>query len=462
MNKSNRQKTVLLADDDENLRRVLEFQLAEAGYRVVTAANGADALDAFLQNQFDCVITDLRMPALSGLDLLQRLKAVNQETPVIVITAFGEVETAVAAMRAGAYDYIAKPYNRDEVLLTLEKAIEFSGAKQENRRLRQLVGESFKIQNFIGDSPKMRRVLELVERVAASNATVLITGESGTGKELVARGIHFSGARRNRLFIAVNCAAIPETLIESELFGYKRGAFTGAIQDTKGKFEEADGGTLFLDEISQMPLALQPRLLRVLQENEIVRLGENRPRKIDVRILAATNRDLGAMVKAREFREDLYFRLAVVPIDLPPLRERRADVPVLIEHFLSRARERYNFPALQIDRAVFAALNAYSFPGNVRELENLIERLVVLSNGERITLDDLPGEIRQPNHDFANVRLELPPEGISLETVEREILRRALEMHGGNQSQAANYLGITRSALIYRMQKYNLNVEDDA
>jgi DNA-binding NtrC family response regulator len=458
--KTNKPKTILLADDDENLRRVLEFQLSEAGYQVSTAADGADALDCFLENQFDCVITDLRMPQLSGLDLLSRLKAVNQNAPVIVITAFGEVETAVAAMRAGAYDYITKPYNRDEILLTVEKAIEFSAAKQENSRLRRLVGEKFKIENFIGDSPKMLRVLEKVERVAASNATVLITGESGTGKELIAKAIHFSGSRKNRPLIAVNCAAIPETLIESELFGYKRGAFTGAISDTKGKFEEADGGTLFLDEISQMPLALQPRLLRVLQEGEIVRLGENRPRRIDVRIIAATNRDLQALVKAQEFREDLYFRLAVVPVELPPLRERREDIPLLVEHFLRRARERNNFPDLEFDRDVFAALNIYSFPGNVRELENLIERLVVLSNGERVTFDDLPAEIRRSNSDFGNVRLELPAEGISLEEVEREILRRALEMHNGNQSQTANYLGITRSALIYRMQKYNLNIED--
>lgn len=454
-------KIVLLADDDESLRRVLQFQLAEAGYKVLPAANGAEALDIFLNNEVDCVVTDLRMPQLSGLDLLARLKAVKAETPVIVITAFGELETAVAAMRAGAYDYITKPFNRDEILLNLEKALEFSQTKLENRRLRHLVGETFRLENFIGDSPKIKRILDLVERVAKTDVTVLITGESGTGKELVAKGIHFSGSRAKNPFVAVNCAAIPENLIESELFGYKRGAFTGAIADAKGKFEEAGGGTVFLDEISQMPLHLQTRLLRVLQENEIVRLGESRPRQINVRIIAATNRNLQELVKTGEFREDLYFRLAVVPVDLPPLKERREDIPLLVQHFLNRAKEKYNFPNLQIDREVFPALTNYLFPGNIRELENLIERMVVLSNGERISHEDLPPEIRQPAANFGNVRLELPPDGISLEAVEREILQRALLMHNGNQSLTARYLGITRSALIYRMQKYNLSGVDE-
>lgn len=456
--KTQKSKIVLLADDDESLRRVLQFQLVEAGYKVVPVNNGADALDAFIQNEIDCVVTDLRMPQLSGLDLLARLKAVNAETPVIVITAFGEVETAVAAMRAGAFDYITKPFNRDEILLNLEKALEFSATKQENRQLRRLIGEQFKLENFIGNAPKIRGVLDLVERVADSDVTILITGESGTGKELIAKGIHFSGNRAARAFIAVNCAALPEGLIESELFGHRRGAFTGAISDAKGKFEEADGGTLFLDEISSMPLALQTRLLRVLQENEITRLGENRPRKVDVRIIAATNQDLQALVRDGKFREDLYFRLAVVPVELPPLRERQMDIPLLVEHFLRRVRQKYERENLEIEREVFAALTNYSFPGNVRELENLIERLVVLSKGERISVEDLPVEVRRPITDFGNVKLELPAAGFSLEEVEREILRRALEIHNGNQSQAANYLGITRSALIYRMQKYDLTM----
>ena len=455
--KKNSQKTILLADDDENLRRVLEFQLSEAGYQVSTAANGARALELFTENDFDSVITDLRMPKLSGLEFLEKIKAVNSEIPVIVITAFGEVETAVAAMKAGAYDYINKPFNRDEILLTLERALNFSETKNENRVLRELVDKEFRLENVVGDSAQIRAVLNLVGRVSRSDATVLITGESGTGKELIAKGIHFSGKRESKPFIPINCAAIPETLIEAELFGYKRGSFTGATQDTKGKFETANEGTLFLDEISQMPLALQPKLLRVLQEQEITRVGESTPRKIDVRIIAATNQNLEKMVERGTFREDLYFRLAVVPVNLPPLRSRREDIPLLVNHFFKRAKEKHDFKNLKIGREVINALSNYSFPGNVRELENLIERMVVLSDGESLTAADVPEYINKPSQVFGNVRFELPAENVSLEEIEREIIRYALEMHNGNQSQTARYLGITRSALIYRMEKHNLD-----
>lgn len=450
-------KTILLADDDANLRRVLEFQLTEAGYRVSTAADGAQALKAFTENDFDCVITDLRMPKLSGLEFLEKIKAVDSEIPVIVVTAFGEVETAVAAMRAGAYDYINKPFNRDEILLTLERALSFSQTKDENRRLRELVDQEFRLENVIGDSPAMRKVMNTVGRVSRSDATVLITGESGTGKELIAKGIHFSGKRRDKAFIPVNCAAIPETLIEAELFGYKRGSFTGASQDTKGKFEAANGGTLFLDEISQMPLVLQPKLLRVLQEQEITRVGESLPRKIDVRIVAATNQNLEKMVEDGAFREDLYFRLAVVPVNLPPLRARREDVPLLIDHFFRRAREKHGFENLKMARETENALANYSFPGNVRELENLIERMVVLSDEMVLTSSDVPDYVNRPGQVLGGVKFELPAENISLDEVEGEIIRHALEMHNGNQSQTARYLGITRSALIYRMEKHNLD-----
>jgi DNA-binding NtrC family response regulator len=455
-------KTILLADDDENLRRVLEFQLKEAGYKVSAARDGAEALEIFTQNDFDCVITDLRMPKLSGLEFLEKVKAVNSEIPVIVITAFGEVETAVAAMKAGAYDYINKPFNRDEILLTLERALNFSETKNENRILREIVDKEFRLDNIIGESPQMRSVLNLVGRVARSDATVLITGESGTGKELVAKGIHFSGKRKDKPFIPINCAAIPESLIESELFGYRRGSFTGATQDTKGKFETADGGTLFLDEISQLPLALQPKLLRVLQEQEITRIGESAPRKIDVRIIAATNQNLEKMVEQGTFREDLYFRLAVVPIHLPPLRARREDIPLLVNHFFRRAKEKHGFQHLKMSRGVADVLSNYLYPGNVRELENLIERLVVLSDGDALTLADVPDYITKPVQVFGNVRFELPAESISLEEVEREIIRYALEMHHGNQSQTARYLGITRSALIYRMEKHGLDTAKEA
>ena len=450
-------KTILLADDDENIRRVLEFQLSEAGYKILTAADGSQAFEIFTNNDFDCVITDLRMPKLSGLELLEKIKTFNAEIPVVVITAFGEVETAVSAMKAGAFDYINKPFNRDEILLTLERAVSFSETKSENRRLREIVKKEFQIENLVGDSPPMRTVLNMVERVSRSDATVLITGESGTGKELIAKGIHFSGKRKDKSFVPINCAAIPENLIEAELFGYKRGSFTGANLDTKGKFEDANGGTLFLDEISAMPLALQPKLLRVLQEQEIVRIGESTPRKIDVRIIAATNQNLEKMVEDGIFREDLYFRLAVVPVNLPPLRTRREDIPLLVNYFFRRAKERHGFEDLKIERQVFNVLSNYLFPGNVRELENLIERMVVLSDGEKITLQDVPQSITKPVGTFGNVRLDLPAENISLDEVEREIIRYALDMHNGNQSQTARYLSITRSALIYRMQKFGFD-----
>lgn len=452
-----RNKTILLADDDENLRRVLEFQLEEAGYRVFSASDGAEALDLFADNEIDSVITDLRMPKVSGMELLEKIKELNRETPVIVVTAYGEVETAVAAVKAGAFDYINKPFSRDEIMLTLERALSFSHTKNENRQLRALIDREFRLESVIGDSPSMRAALDVVGRVARSDVTVLITGESGTGKELVAKGIHFSGKRRDAPFIPVNCAAIPESLIEAELFGYKRGSFTGATTDTKGKFEEASGGTLFLDEIGQMPLALQPKILRVLQEREVVRVGESSPRKIDVRILAAANQNLEKMIEQGSFREDLYFRLAVVPINLPPLRARREDIPLLIDHFLRRTKEKHGFGSLQMEGEVSAVLSNYLFPGNVRELENLIERMVVLSDGHRLTLADVPANIIRPVQMFGNVKLELPTEGISLDEVESEIIRYALAMQNGNQSQTARYLGITRSALIYRMQKFGLD-----
>ena len=451
-------ETILIADDDQNLRRVLEFQLEDAGYKVLSANDGLEALDLFLTNEVDSVVTDLRMPKLSGLELIEKIKATNAETPVIVVTAFGEVETAVAAVKAGAFDYITKPFNRDEILLTLERALSFRQAKNENRQLRALVDREFRLESIVGDSEAMRNVLNVVGRVSRSDATVLITGESGTGKELIAKGIHFSGKRKDAPFIPINCAAIPESLIEAELFGYKRGSFTGAIADTKGKFEYASGGTIFLDEISQMPLPLQPKLLRVLQEQEVVRIGESVPRPIDVRIVAATNQNLEKMVEQCTFREDLYFRLAVVPVSIPPLRTRREDIPLLVNHFFRRAKEKHGFENLKMTRDVSNVLSNYVFPGNVRELENLVERMVVLSDATTLTLADVPDEITRPTQAFGNVKFELPAEGISLDEVEREMIRYALAMKNGNQSQTARYLGITRSALIYRMQKFGLDV----
>lgn len=448
---------ILIADDDDSLRRVLEFQLQEAGFDVLSAENGSRALEIFSEYEIDCVITDWRMPNLNGAELLKRVASINSEIPVIVITAFGDVETAVTALRGGAFDFITKPFNREAIILTINKALKYGAVLSENRRLRRLVHEDSQLENIVGSSEKMQAVFERVERVAKTTVTVLIEGESGTGKELIARAIHFSGPRKAKPFIAVNCAAIPETMIEAELFGYKKGAFTGAASESKGKFEEANHGTLFLDEISAMPLSLQSRLLRVLQEHEITRLGENLPRKVDVRIVSSTNENLTLLIEENRFREDLYYRLAVVPIPLPPLRERVQDVPVLIEHFLQTSAEKHGIKSPKLDRDVYRALYRYRWPGNVRELENTIERMVVLSDGDLISVDELPKSIAQPRTDTTDVLwFDLPEQPIDLEKVESEIIREALRTFNGNQSQAARYLKITRSALIYRMQKYGL------
>ncbi|MEJ7623831.1 MAG: sigma-54 dependent transcriptional regulator [Pyrinomonadaceae bacterium] len=449
--------TILIADDDDSLRRVLEFQLQEAGYTVLTAENGSNAFEIFSNADIDCLITDWRMPQMSGLELLRRTNALNSEIPVVVITAFGDVETAVEAMRSGAFDFITKPFNRESILLTVEKALKFGNVMAENRRLRRVVHESFQLGNIIGTSTAMRNVFQAVERVAKTDATVLIEGESGTGKELVAKGIHFSGGRRDKPFLAINCAAIPETLIEAELFGYKKGAFTGASSESKGKFEEASGGTLFLDEISAMPLAAQPRLLRVLQEQEITRLGESTPRKVDVRIIAATNENLRERVRKNEFREDLYYRLAVVPIRMPELRERREDIPLLVEHFLKKTAERHKTSVPRIEPEAFRTLVDHDWPGNVRELENTIERMVILSGADTLTIADIPVSIQNKSIPApGNQWFSLPNEPIELELMERDLISEALARFGGNQSQTARFLGITRSALIYRMQKHGL------
>lgn len=478
-------KRLLLADDDANLRRVVEFQLAEAGYDVATANDGAEALeklgggDGGGGGEFDCLVTDLRMPRVSGQELLEKVRALRPDLPVIVVTAFGEVETAVAAIKAGAFDYLNKPFSRDQILVTVERALAFAATKSENLRLRELLDSTFSLENVIGESEAMRSVMHIVSRVSRSDATVLLTGESGTGKEVVAKGIHFSGRRRDKPFIAINCAAIPENLIEAELFGYRRGSFTGAVRDGTGKFEAAEGGTIFLDEISQLPLPLQPKLLRVLQEQEVTRIGDSAPKKIDVRVIAATNQDLRRLSEAGAFRDDLFFRLSVVPIELPPLRARSGDIALLAAHFFRRTREKHGFADLAMDKRVVDALAGYAFPGNVRELENLIERMVVLSDERRITIDDLPDfvlgdapPISSSSSSSATysssvstsagrpapggIRIDLPPEPFSLEALERDILARALERHHGNQSQTARYLGITRSALIYRIDKFGL------
>ncbi|TYO99487.1 two component Fis family sigma54 specific transcriptional regulator [Geothermobacter ehrlichii] len=442
-------ETILLVEDDASLRRVTEFQLAEAGYQVTTAEDAEEALAFLRRERPDLVLTDVRMPGMSGEELL---KIVVQDYPgvmVIVMTAFATVERAVSAMRMGAHDYLTKPFSRDGLLIAVRRALEYRGLKRENLRLREELNRRVSGE-LVGQSEPVRRLREMIARVAATNAAVLLLGESGTGKELVARAIHHASLREKKPFVTVNCAAIPEQLLESELFGHVRGAFTGATRDREGKFLQADGGTLFLDEIGELPLALQPKLLRVLQEMEVEPVG-GRTRKVDVRIVAATNRDLEAMVEKGDFREDLYYRLAVIPLQVPALRERREDIPLLIRHFLDRqgAKVRIRADAMEL-------LTRYDWPGNVRELQNCIERMLVLAGSDEIVPDDLPPTVQGAEVPSGQGVLNLPPEGYSLEQLEREAVEQALARCGGNQSQAARFLRIPRHTLIYRMEKYGI------
>jgi len=404
---------------------------------------------------------DVQMPEMSGLELLRRISVMSPDIVVLVITAYGSIETAVEAMKLGAYDYITKPFNREELLLTVSKGLQYTALVRENHSLKQFIESRFSIDNIIGTSSVMRRVFSLVEKISRTDLAVLITGESGTGKELIAKAIHQGSARRDGPFIVINCGAIPEGLLESELFGHRKGAFTGAYANARGKIEAADGGTILLDEIGDLPLSLQVKLLRVLEGGELNRVGETETRHVDVRFLATTNRDLTKMVADERFREDLYFRLNVVPILLPPLRERREDIPLLADYFLQEVAHRYQRQGLHFAKEVFRYFQTYAWPGNVRELKHTVERLAVITEGNRVNVDDLPESLIATTGNAANVLIQLPDDGIDLEEVEREILRQALEKHCGNQTRAAHYLNITRSALIYRMQKYGLQQTEE-
>ena len=444
-------KTILVIDDDESLRRVTEYNLAKAGYRVLTAPDGEAGLRLFNREQPALVITDLQMPRLTGDEVLRRIKEDKPATLVIVITAHGTVETAVEAMKIGAFDYLTKPFSRDELTLTVAKAFAYAGLQDENRRLKAQLAVQEEHRRMVGSSEPMNQIFDIVRRVAATEATVLISGESGTGKELVARDLHRGSERQHGPFVAVNCAAIPGELLESELFGHQRGSFTGAVKDRKGKFELADGGTLFLDEVGELPLELQPKLLRALQEREIEPVG-GPLRKIDVRVVAASNRDLEEAIGEGRFREDLYYRLAVIPVHMPPLRKRREDIPLLLRHFFGRFAG--DQPVTVSDDAL-ELLVAYDWPGNVRELENAVERMVILRRGDVIMADDLPPKIRHPSCQQGGV-LQLPDEGYPLEEIEREAVVTALERNGWNQTRAAEFLRIPRHTLIYRMDKYKI------
>jgi DNA-binding NtrC family response regulator len=453
--------TVLIVDDDASFRRVLEYQLKQAGYDVLKAEDGKKALDIFSQNPCHAVLTDLDMPGLSGNELLKVIKEQSPDTPVVVITAYGTIDSAVEAMKAGAFHYLTKPLNHEAMLHTLDQALKFAGLVTENRNLREAVSAAFKFEGIVGSSKAMQRAINQATQLACVNTTVLITGESGTGKEILSKAIHYNSARSGKPFIVINCGAIPETLLESELFGYRKGSFTGATTNKIGKFEAADGGTIFLDEIGDLPLQLQAKVLRVVQENEVDVIGENRPRKIDVRILAATNRDLKQMVADGQFRQDLYYRLNVAPLFLPPLRERREDIPLLIRSFADRICMRYGKSPVTIGKNIIRKLEMHAWPGNVRELENVIERLIVFSQDNTAGINDLPEEILQPQLTFGKVVLSIPPEGFSMTELDKELIVTALERTQWNQTRAAEFLRISRNVLVYRMQKYRLGPYKD-
>ena len=449
-------RRILIVDDDESLRWVTQPQLQQAGYQVSVAENGTQALDRICEFSPDLVVTDLQMPGMSGLQLLKRIRSEYPEIVVVMITAYGTVENAVEAMKSGAYDYITKPVNMDELRLIVDRGLEHIGLREEVRALRASLNKKYGFENILGHSKPLLAVLDMASRAAQATSTVLIHGETGTGKELLAKAVHFNSPRKNKPIITINCGAIPKDLLESELFGHVKGSFTGAFANKQGKVELADGGTLFLDEIGELPLELQVKLLRLIQQGEVEKLGVAGVTRVDVRIIAATHRNLQAMVEDATFREDLYYRLNVIPLQLPSLRERAEDIPELVQHFFQDAKRKQGRPNLILPPSLLVHFSAYHWPGNIRELENIIERVVVLSPADEISLHDLPDFLRRERPALEELRFDLPAQGISLEGVEKELIVRALERFNWNQSHAAQYLDISRKTLIYRMEKFAL------
>ncbi|MCC6750983.1 MAG: sigma-54-dependent Fis family transcriptional regulator [Deltaproteobacteria bacterium] len=467
-------KTILVADDELNLRRVLGAMLKREGHQVLTAADGQEALGLLQKNEVHTVVTDLRMPRLDGMELLRRTVNEYPEVPVIILTAHGSVDNAVAAVKLGAFDYIEKPFEQDQIRQVVQKALKTNELRRSDVRLGE-VSKGKGRYGLVGNSAAMLSVYNVVEKVADTPSTVLITGESGTGKELIAKALHEHSSRRTGPLIKVNCAAIPDTLIESELFGYEKGAFTGAVSSKPGRFELADKGTLFLDEIGEVPAEMQVKLLRALQENEFERVGGIKTLCVDVRVVAATNRDLVASIEHGRFREDLYYRLNVVPIHVPPLRERSEDIPDLVAHILEKFRPRLGKEVTEVTPEAMTALIAYHWPGNIRELENLLERTILFSDGPTIRLQDLPEPLRQAGAAAAPVPAASPSastpaldgslkEIVRAETerVERNLIIAALEETGGNVTHAAKRLKISRKSLQNKMKELGLRDGDEA
>ena len=443
---------ILVVEDEEKLRRVVELQLTSAGFEVDTAGTAESALPRI--DRADLTLTDLRLPGMSGIEMLGLIQKQNTHAPVIVMTAFGSIETAVEAMKAGAVDFLPKPFSLDHLMTVVNKALELRTLRDENRQLKEQLGRRYEFDNIIGRSTQMQEIFATILRVAPSRATVLLAGESGVGKDLIARAIHYHSPRRDRPFVKINCTALPENLMESELFGYEKGAFTGANMSKAGKFEQADSGTVMLDEIGDVPGNIQVKLLRVLQEREVERLGSNKTLHIDVRVIAATNRDLRAALEDGTFREDLYYRLNVVPIEIPPLRDRKEDIPYLVRFFVDKLARENGGHVRSITDAAIDKLMQYSWPGNVREIENVIERSIVMTTGDKLDADDIRLDMNlRPRAQAGEMAL---PEGMSLDAYEQELIRNALKQANNNKSQAARLLGLTRNSLRYRLTQMGI------
>jgi DNA-binding NtrC family response regulator len=452
-----RKHKILVVDDEHLIRWSLEQNLKKQGYEVVCAGSGEDALRLMREDPPDLMLLDIQLPGINGLQVLEKVKEMEEEVIVIMVTALGVLETAVKAMRMGAYDYINKPFNLDELAIVIKKALETGELKREVAHLRGEQSKKYGIGNLIGKSRHMQNVLAMVEKIARSDAsTVLIQGESGTGKELIAKAIHYESARADKPFMAINCAAVPETLLESELMGHEKGAFTDAKLQKKGLFEFADGGTIFLDEIGDMELGMQAKLLRVLEERSFRRVGGVKDISVDVRIVSATNKDLVKAMEEKSFRTDLYYRLQVIPIFLPPLRERREDILPLTEHFINHFNREFGKGVKRVSKMAEKFLVEYGWPGNIRELKNIIERAIILENDDTLLLEHLPQEIiaKTGGAGAGPITFRLPPEGIDIEDVERELIRQALEVSEGNQSKAAKKLNLGIDAFRYRMKKF--------
>lgn len=458
---------ILAVDDEESIREFLEIMLKKEGYEVTTAEDGQKAVELLKKKTFDMVISDLQMPNMTGMELLKYVKDNHPDLVFMIITAFGTTESAVEAMKLGAYDYITKPFKIDEVRIVIANALRSKDLEVENKQLKREMQKEYSFQNLVGNSEKMHQIYELVKRVSQSPTNVLITGESGTGKEMVAKAIHVNGPLKSKPFVTVNCGAIPENLMESEMFGHKKGSFTGAIQDKVGLFEVADGGTLFLDEVGELPLSIQVKLLRAIQERVIRRVGATDDQKIEVRIIAATNRDLEDMIRQGTFREDLFYRLNVIHIRVPPLRERADDVVMLAKHFLQKYNHRLNRTVNGISDEAMKILKKYDYPGNVRELENIIERTVALETGATILPESLPPFVNTPSGRklASTYEIEIGDDGIDLEKImgqmEKELLIKAIHKANGVKKKAAKVLGITFRSMRYRCDKYGLSSPGD-